>query len=95
MTAYMIARINVTDMAQYQEYIKLTPTIVEQFGGKFIVRGGDVLTLEGDVETRRVVVVEFPSKQAAQDFYNSEAYQAAINVRKDAAEAQFIVVDGA
>ena len=94
MTAYHIARINVTDMDQYKEYIKLSPGIVAAHGGKFIVRGGDVLTLEGEEETNRVVVLEFPSKEAAETFYKSDEYQDAIKVRENAATAQFIVVDG-
>ena len=94
MAAYLIAQIDVTDMTQYQEYIKLTPDIIKQYDGTFIVRGGDVLTLEGEPETRRIVLVEFPSKEAVEQFYNSPEYQHAISVRKDAATAQFIVVDG-
>jgi uncharacterized protein (DUF1330 family) len=94
MTAYLIARIHVTDMDQYQNYIKLTPAIVEQYGGKFIARGGDVITLEGENETRRVVLLEFPSVEQAQAFYNSDDYQHAITVRDGAATAQFIVING-
>jgi uncharacterized protein (DUF1330 family) len=94
MVAYLIVRMKVTDMEQYREYMKLTPAIIEKFGGKFIVRGGDVLTLEGEPETRRIVVVEFPSVEVAQSFYNSDEYQHAISVRKDASEGQFIVVAG-
>ena len=94
MAAYLIVRMNVTDMEQYREYMKLTPAIIEKFGGKFIVRGGDVVTLEGEPETRRIVVVEFPSVEVAQSFYNSDEYQYAISVRKDASEGQFIVVTG-
>ena len=94
MTAYMIVQIDVTNMAQYREYTKLTPAIVEKFGGQFIVRGGDVVTLEGQPEMRRVVVVQFPSVEAATNFYNSDEYQAAIKVREGAAVGQFIVVPG-
>ncbi|MEM8863815.1 MAG: DUF1330 domain-containing protein, partial [Chloroflexota bacterium] len=79
---------------QYKEYTKLTPGIIEKFGGKFIARGGDVTTLEGDEEENRVVLLEFPTAQAAKDFYNSDEYQAAIKVREGASEGQFIVVDG-
>lgn len=94
MTAYLIVRMNVTDMEQYREYMKLTPAIIEKFGGQFIVRGGDVVTLEGEPESRRIVVVQFPSVEVAQSFYNSDEYQHAISVRKEAAEGQFIVVNG-
>jgi len=94
MTAYLIARIDVTDMEQYKEYTKLTPAVVEQFGGKFIARGGDVVTLEGEAENRRIVLLEFPSVEQAQAFYDSPGYQAAKAVRAGAATAQFIVING-
>ena len=94
MSAYLIARVNVTDMDQYKNYMKLSPGIIDKFGGKFVARGGGLITLEGDEETNRVVIVEFPSSEAAQAMYNSPEYQAAIKVREHAAEGQFIVVDG-
>lgn len=94
MAAYLIVRVNVTNPDQYAEYMKLTPAIIEKYDGKFIVRGGDTVTLEGETETRRVVMVEFPSAEQAQACYNSAEYQAAIEIRKDAADAQFIVVEG-
>ena len=94
MPAYMIVRVNVTDMEQYGEYMKLTPAIIEKYGGKFVVRGGEKVILEGPDVTDRMVVVKFPSVQVAKDFYNSEEYQHAISVRKDAAEASFVVVEG-
>lgn len=94
MSAYMIARVDVKDMTQYREYTKLTPAIIEAHGGKFVARGGDVVTLEGDVESRRVVIIEFPDVASAKAFYNSDEYQAAIKVREGAADGQFIVVGG-
>ena len=94
MSAYLIARVDVTDMEQYKEYMKVTPDLIASHGGRFIARGGEPLTLEGDQETNRVVLVEFPSVEAAQNFYNSDGYQAAIKLRQGAANGQFIVIDG-
>ncbi|MFT5196450.1 MAG: hypothetical protein ACI85U_003483 [Candidatus Promineifilaceae bacterium] len=94
MTAYLIARVNVTDMEQYKEYMKLSPGIIKKYGGKFVARGGGLITLEGEAETNRVVIVEFPSSEVAQEMYASEEYQAAIKVRENAADGQFIIVDG-
>lgn len=94
MSAYLIARINVTDWDQYREYTKLTPDIIAEHGGRFISRGGDLTMLEGEEETRRVVLIEFDTVAAAKGFYYSEAYQAAIKVRENASEAQFLIVDG-
>lgn len=95
MSAYIIARIQVTDPTQYEEYKKLSPGAVAAFGGEFIVRGGESETLEGPDETRRLVVVRFESMDEARAFYRSERYRAARAQREGAAEAQFVLVDGA
>ena len=94
MAAYLIARITVTDPAQYEEYKKLSPGAIEAFGGEFIVRGGDTETLEGAHETNRLVVVRFDSMEQARQCYQSERYQQAKLQREGAAEAQFVIVDG-
>ncbi len=94
MAAYLIARITVTDPAQYEEYKKLSPGAIEAFGGEFIVRGGETETLEGAHESNRLVVVRFDSMEQARQCYQSERYQHARSKREGAAEAQFVVVDG-
>jgi uncharacterized protein (DUF1330 family) len=94
MSAYMLALVNVTDMEQYKKYTQLTPDIIAEYGGKFIVRGGEKIVLEGGEIDQRIVLVEFPTYQAVQDFYNSEAYQNAKKVRDGASEAVFIALDG-
>ena len=94
MAAYIIARVNVTDMEPYRKYMKATPDAIVQFGGKFIARGGAVETLEGPEETDRVVLLEFPSFAEAKAFYDSPAYQAAKELRAGAATGQFVLVDG-
>ena len=94
MPAYLIVRANVTDMQQYQEYMKLTPAIVEKYGGRFIIRGGDKLVLEGPEISDRIVMLRFDSVDAVRRMYNSDEYQAAIKVRQGAAEASFVVMEG-
>ncbi len=95
MPAYIIARVEVTDWTRYREYTKATPAAVARFGGKFIVRGGEIVTLEGEPETRRLVVIEFPNMEQAKAFYNSPEYTDARKLRAGAAIGQFIVVEGA
>ena len=94
MPAYLIVRAKVTDMAQYQKYMKLTPAILEKYGGRFIVRGGEKITLEGPEVAERMVMIKFDSVDAARRMYESEEYQAAVKVRQGAAEASFIVMEG-
>ena len=94
MSAYIIAKVNVTDWDRYKEYTKVTPGIIEQYGGKFIARGGEIATLEGPEETDRIVLLEFPSMEAAKAFYASDEYKAAKKIRAGAATATFILVEG-
>ena len=94
MAAYIIAYIEVTDPPRYEQYKKLTPDAIARYGGKFIVRGGEKLTLEGPTENRRVVVLEFPTIEQARTFYDSPEYRHAKSFREGAAKASFILVDG-
>ena len=94
MAAYMIARVNVTDWDKYNEYIKVTPDIIEKYEGRFIVRGGETITLEGPEEKWRIVVVEFPDLAKAKAFYHSPEYTDAKKIREGAALAQFVAVEG-
>ena len=94
MAAYIIAKIDITDWEQYQKYIAATPAVIEKFGGTFIARGGETLTLEGPEETRRVVLLEFPSLEKAKAFYTSQEYQDVLKLREGAATASLVAVEG-
>ncbi|MGZ0187278.1 MAG: DUF1330 domain-containing protein [Alphaproteobacteria bacterium] len=94
MAAYVIVRVTVTDGEKFKGYQALTPDAVAKNGGKFIVRGGDTITLEGEDETRRVVVIEFADMAAAQAFWNSPEYAEAKVARENAADFQAFIVDG-
>ena len=94
MPGYIIARVKVTDTDKYWGYLKVTPAIVAKYGGKFIIRGGEKVTLEGAPIEDRIVVIEFPNLEKAKAWYNSKEYQDARNLREGAAEASFCAVDG-
>jgi len=91
---YLVGQIDVSNPQQYAEYQKLTPGIIEKFGGRFVARGGQTATLEGPPAQGRVVIIEFPSFQRAQEFYNSPDYTAAKKVRAGAATVHFVLVEG-
>ncbi|MDP2320625.1 MAG: DUF1330 domain-containing protein [Acidobacteriota bacterium] len=91
---YIIAQVDVTNPQQYAEYAKLTPGLIEKTGGRFIARGGRTATLEGPAARSRVVIIEFPSFERAQEFFNSPGYVAARKLREGAATAQFVLVEG-
>ena len=84
MPAYIIVLVDITDRERYADYMKVTPSVVAEFGGRFIARGVKTETLEGPPETRRVVLIEFPSYELASAFYQSHEYQRAIAGRRSA-----------
>ena len=94
MSAYIIASVNVTDPEKYKNYMALSPGAVAAAGGKFIVRGGNPKILEGDWSRPRVVIIEYPTREAAEAFYSSALYSTARAERQGAAEFSMIVVDG-
>lgn len=99
MATYLVVEIEVTDHAMYAEYRALAQTALADLGGggRIIIRGGHAgtdttETLEGGWDPERFVVVEFPTEQAARDYYFSERYQAALRVRlaSSVSKAMFI-----
>jgi uncharacterized protein (DUF1330 family) len=94
MPAYLIARVQILNLERYRAYMDATPAVVSQYGGKFIVRGGDILTLEGEPEQRRLVIIQFPTKEHAEAFYSSPEYAKAKQLRAGAASGQFLLIEG-
>jgi uncharacterized protein (DUF1330 family) len=94
MKGYVIAQVEVQDPARYADYVKLTPGTIAPFGGRFIVRGGRAERLEGDIPVNRVVILEFPSYDHAQAWYESEGYRVAMAIRRSASKGTLILVEG-
>jgi uncharacterized protein (DUF1330 family) len=94
MVAYIIVEVETTDEALMTEYRKHTPGAVAKFGGKFIVRGGKTRTLEGGWKPARMVVLEFPTYEKAEEFYDSEHYKPLLDMRLKAGNSKAILVDG-
>lgn len=92
MPAYVIAKVTVTDRDRYREYAKLTPGVIAKFGGRFLARGGEVVTLEGPEERQRVALIEFPSLERAKEFYSSADYCKVKKLREGAATVSLIAV---
>jgi uncharacterized protein (DUF1330 family) len=94
MKAYVIATETVNDEATFEKYRVEVPRTVEAFGGRFVVRGGDISVLEGEWKHPRLVVIEFPSRVAAQEWYNSPGYQKVIGLRLKSTTGNLVIVDG-
>ena len=95
MKAYCIFQEDITDSAGFDAYRKEVMPTLAPFGGKFIVRGGRFTKVEGDMPYGRVVVVEFASREAAEGWYHSPAYQKLVPLRLKASRGSLIIIDGA
>jgi len=95
MPAYIIADIQVTDPAGYDQYRPLAAASIARSGGRFVVRGGKVDLLEGAPEPERIVVIEFPDADTARRWYSSEEYQKALKIRQSASRGRVFLVEGA
>lgn len=93
--AYVVGQVNFTNTVAYkEEYAVKVPGTIEKYGGKYIIRGGKMTHIEGNLERERVVVIEFPDHKAATTWYNSPEYQAIIGGRQRNAETILTIIQG-
>ena len=85
MSAYFVVQATITDEPQYQKYREAVVPFIAAFGGKFAARGAKVEVLEGEHDTRSVVMFEFPTMEAIHAFWNSPDYVPIKKLRECAA----------
>ena len=94
MPAYVIALLDVFDPAAYERYKAAAPPTVTAAGGRYLARGGES-TLEGSHDGRRVVILEFPSVDAARAWHQGSAYAEARAIRESCARnVTFLLLPG-
>ncbi len=93
MTAYFMGRITVTDPQAYQDYARQTVASAERYGGRFLVKGGPQILLEGEAPERHVII-EFPDRQTALDWYSSADYRNILPLALSASQRDIVIVDG-
>jgi uncharacterized protein (DUF1330 family) len=94
MAGYIVVQIAVTDPVRYERYKQLAQDSVAAYGGRYIVRGGATETLEGDWQPSRLVILEFPSVEAARSWWHSPEYAEGKALRQVAATSEMLLVDG-
>ena len=94
MPVYLIADITVHDAERYREYVENVPALIRKHGGVYRVRGGDLQILEGDWCPSRLIVLEFPDRDAALAFHNDPEYEPYRNLRQSISDSSLVIVDG-
>ena len=94
MPAYVIVNIEVTDPAAFEPYRAAVPEVIARFGGRYLVRGGDLHVIEGEPQLKRLVILEFPDMEAARAFYGSAEYAPLLKLRLATTRSEMVLVDG-
>jgi uncharacterized protein (DUF1330 family) len=94
MSAYIIAQVTITDPQGFEQYRSMVPPTIAKYDGKFVVRGGNIETLEGGWANRRLVIIEFENAERAKQWWASEDYREAKELRQRTAQTDLIVVEG-
>ena len=94
MSAYAIFDLEVFDIEKYLSYQSAIRPLVESAGASYLARGGEFKVIEGDYQPHRLVLVEFPSLSAMDDFFQSDAYQALEPQRRACSSARILGVEG-
>lgn len=94
MPAYLICDVAVHDRAKLIEYLALAKGTVEQFGGRYLAQAGGISVIEGDWTPETIVIVEFPSAEAARKWYVSQEYSSALKVNAGAMVRKMVLVEG-
>ena len=95
MKYYAIGELDFTDQAWVASYVKNVTRMVEQRGGRYLARTSRVDQLEGDAKPAQlVVIIEWPSRQIAQEFYDSVEYRQYRDSRQAGTNSRFRLVAG-
>ena len=92
MPAYVVAMMSVHDAETYRKYTDRTPPIVKKYGGRFLTRGEPVSTIEGKAYEGRMVLLEFPSKEQVESWFEDPAYQEAMEFRHAASTMHMLLL---
>lgn len=92
--AYLVAEVDVLDPAGFEDYRQAVAPMIARFGGRYLVRGGDVTPLEGQPPTSRIVVIEFADVAAARTFWDSDEYAPVAAIRHRTANSRIYMVEG-
>lgn len=94
MAAYVVVEVEVNEPVEYERYKSMAPSSIAAYGGRYIVRGGTCEALEGEWVPRRLVVLEFPTRERARAWWDSDEYREARSLRHRTASTNMVLIDG-
>lgn len=94
MTTYVIFDVDIRDLRRYQDFMREVKPAIEAAGARYLARGGAHKVHEGDWSPRRIVLMEFPSREAWTAFYNGPVYTGLKSIRDECSSARLVSFDG-
>ena len=94
MVAYVVNEIVITEPKRFQTYADQVPAILAQYGGEYVIRGGQPEQVDGPEPPDRLVVLRFPTREAARRWRNSDEYLAILPIREATSTSRVYIVDG-
>ena len=94
MSAYVIVNVDTKHPKEYERYKEMAQETVARYGGRYLVRGGQMSMLEGSWKPTRIVVLEFDSYEKAHEWWHSAEYAPAKELRQRLSTTDLIIVDG-
>ena len=94
MSAYLIAEVEVTDPAVFEQYRAGVSATIAAYGGKYLVRGGALDVQEGTWQPKRVILLQFDSMACLNEWYGSKEYAPLLALRKKCATTNAIAIEG-
>ena len=92
---YMIGDVDIKNIEEYKKYMEKVKPMIESYGGEYLIRGGEIDALETNLwEPTRMVLVKFPNKKIAMEWYNSDEYKPYKNIRLKNAISNSLMVEG-
>tara|TARA_B100001248_G_scaffold247618_1_gene219244 strand:- start:155 stop:433 length:279 start_codon:yes stop_codon:yes gene_type:complete len=91
----MIGDVDIKNINEYKKYMEKVKPMIESYGGEYLIRGGEIDSLETNLwKPTRIVLVKFPSKKLAMEWYNSDEYKPYKKIRFENATSNILMVDG-
>ena len=94
MKAYLVLDLSVNDFGGFRKYVAEIPAFIAKHWGKYIVQGGVPTTIEGDWNSARMVIIEFPERVNAEAFLGDPEIQDLFKVRHETTTSKLVLVDG-
>ena len=92
---YLLVDVDIHNIDEYKKYLDKVKPMVEKFGGKYLIKGGEIDAKETDLwKPTRIVLVQFPNKISALNWYNSEEYRPLKNLRLNNANSNILFIEG-